>query len=176
MAMSQPEQNAFAAFHGRTREGLVIQSRRGMLKASLAGLAGLSLPRLLAARDANAVQGPAPRGKSVILLWMAGGPSHIDTWDPKPSRPIVNRGPFGVVRTSLPGVVVGSLVLVGLPEILTELQEFRLLFYGAALVLVMLVRPEGLWPEATHRREFHEGEEQQLVDAEPVVPMAERRQ
>ncbi len=60
---------------------------------------------------------------------------------------------------SLPGVIVGSLFLVGLPEILSELQEFRLLFYGAALVLVMLVRPEGLWPEATHKRELHEAEE-----------------
>ena len=38
------------------------------------------------------------KGKSVILLWMAGGPSHIDTWDPKPDRPPENRGPFGVIR------------------------------------------------------------------------------
>jgi branched-chain amino acid transport system permease protein len=58
---------------------------------------------------------------------------------------------------SLPGVIVGSLFLVGLPEILSELQEFRLLFYGAALVLVMLARPEGLWPESTRKRELHEG-------------------
>jgi branched-chain amino acid transport system permease protein len=65
---------------------------------------------------------------------------------------------------SLPGVIVGSFFLVGLPEILTELQEFRLLFYGAALVLVMLVRPEGLWPEPTHRRELHDTE----VEDEPA--------
>jgi hypothetical protein len=37
---------------------------------------------------------------------MAGGPSHIDTWDPKPQRPIENRGPFGVIPTALPGVVL----------------------------------------------------------------------
>ncbi len=61
---------------------------------------------------------------------------------------------------SLPGVVVGSLFLVGLPELLSELQEFRLLFYGAALVLVMVLRPEGLWPEATRKRELHEIEEE----------------
>ncbi len=36
---------------------------------------------------------------------MAGGPSHIDTWDPKPDRPLENRGPFGVTPTKLPGVV-----------------------------------------------------------------------
>jgi hypothetical protein len=75
-----------------------------MLKAGLAGLAGLSLPELLQ-RRANASEGHrAPGGKSVILLWMAGGPSHIDTWDPKPDRPLQNRGPFGTIATRLPGV------------------------------------------------------------------------
>jgi branched-chain amino acid transport system permease protein len=59
---------------------------------------------------------------------------------------------------SLPGVVVGSLFLVGLPEVLSELQEYRLLFYGAALVVMMLARPEGLWPEATRKRELHSDE------------------
>jgi hypothetical protein len=44
--------------------------------------------------------------KSVILLWMAGGPSHIDTWDPKPDRPFNNRGPFSPIRTQLPGVQI----------------------------------------------------------------------
>jgi hypothetical protein len=40
----------------------------------------------------------------VILLWMTGGPSHLDTWDPKPDRPAENRGPFGTIPTRLPGV------------------------------------------------------------------------
>jgi hypothetical protein len=74
------------------------------LKAGWAGLAGLTLPRLLQARDQATRPQPAARGKSVILLWMAGGPSHIDTWDPKPARPLENRGPFGVTATRLPGV------------------------------------------------------------------------
>jgi branched-chain amino acid transport system permease protein len=39
--------------------------------------------------------------------------------------------------------------------VLSELAEYKLLFFGAALILVMLVRPEGLWPEATRRRELH---------------------
>ncbi len=47
---------------------------------------------------------------------------------------------------SIPGVVVGSLVLVGMPELLREFAEFRLLIYGALLVVMMLVKPEGLWP------------------------------
>ena len=97
--------HAFAALNPRVREGLVVASRRNMLKASLAGLAGLSLPGLLRTRARAAGAGRAVGGdKAVILLWMAGGPSHIDTWDPKPDRPLQNRGPFGVIPTRLPGV------------------------------------------------------------------------
>jgi hypothetical protein len=97
--------HAFTAFNPLVREGLTLLSRRNMLKASLAGLAGLSLPGLLRSRTQAATTGrPTPGRKSVILLWMTGGPSHIDTWDPKPGRPLQNRGPFGVTATRLPGV------------------------------------------------------------------------
>jgi branched-chain amino acid transport system permease protein len=57
---------------------------------------------------------------------------------------------------SIPGVIVGAIALVGLPELLREFAEYRLFVYGAALVAMMLLKPEGLWPEAVHRREFHE--------------------
>jgi len=97
--------HAFGRFNPTTRDGLVVASRRNMLKAGLAGLAGLSLPRLLRVRAAAAGAGrPLGGQKAVILLWMAGGPSHIDTWDPKPDRPAENRGPFGVIPTRLAGV------------------------------------------------------------------------
>ncbi len=59
---------------------------------------------------------------------------------------------------SMPGVIVGAFALVGLPELLREFAEYRLLVYGAALVAMMLLKPEGLWPEATRRRELHEEE------------------
>ena len=55
---------------------------------------------------------------------------------------------------SLPGVVVGAVALVGLPELLREFGEFRYLFYGAALIIMMRIKPEGLWPSATRRREL----------------------
>jgi len=58
---------------------------------------------------------------------------------------------------SLPGVLVGSIALVGLPELLREFAEYRLLVYGAALVAMMLLKPGGLWPETLRRRELHEG-------------------
>jgi branched-chain amino acid transport system permease protein len=59
---------------------------------------------------------------------------------------------------SIPGVFVGALALMGLPEILREFAEYRYLFYGAALVAVMLLRPEGLWPEARRKLELHDEE------------------
>ncbi len=56
---------------------------------------------------------------------------------------------------SIPGVIVGAAALVGLPELLREFAEFRMLVYGASLVAMMLLRPEGLWPEARHKMELH---------------------
>jgi len=47
---------------------------------------------------------------------------------------------------SIPGVILGALVLKGLPELLRELQDYRILFFGALLVVMMIVRPQGLWP------------------------------
>ncbi|MEQ1830318.1 MAG: DUF1501 domain-containing protein [Pirellula sp.] len=98
-------QSAFHGFNALTREGVYVQSRRNMLKASMHGIAGLSVPMLLQS-NANALAAgrSTPTKKSVILLWMTGGPSQIDTWDPKPDRPLINRGPFGTIRTKLPGV------------------------------------------------------------------------
>ena len=60
---------------------------------------------------------------------------------------------------SIPGVFVGALVLMGLPELLREFAEFRYLVYGALLMAMMLTRPEGLWPEARRRLELHESME-----------------
>jgi branched-chain amino acid transport system permease protein len=60
---------------------------------------------------------------------------------------------------SLPGVVVGALVLVGMPELLREFAEYRLMIYGALLIFMMLVRPEGLWPSPIRKRELHAHED-----------------
>jgi hypothetical protein len=106
-ARAHRHEHAFASLNPTDREGLVIAGRRNMMKASLAGLAGLSLPGLLRTRALAAEAGrPIGGNKAVILLWMTGGPSQIDTWDPKPGRPLQNRGPFGVISTKLPGVQV----------------------------------------------------------------------
>jgi branched-chain amino acid transport system permease protein len=55
---------------------------------------------------------------------------------------------------SIPGVVVGALILVGLPEMLREFEEYRLLMYGILLIVMMLVKPEGFVPETRIKREM----------------------
>jgi branched-chain amino acid transport system permease protein len=72
---------------------------------------------------------------------------------------------------SIPGVIVGALALIGLPELLREFAEFRYLVYGAVLVAVMLIRPEGLWPEARRRLELHRDEV--IVPAAGDIPALE---
>ncbi len=64
---------------------------------------------------------------------------------------------------SIPGVIVGSFALVGLPELLREFAEYRLLVYGAALVAMMLLKPEGLWPDVKRQRELREIDEPELA-------------
>lgn len=59
---------------------------------------------------------------------------------------------------SIPGIIVGAIVLIGLPELLREFNEYRQLIYGALLVWMMLQRPEGLIPSAVRRRELYGAE------------------
>ena len=69
---------------------------------------------------------------------------------------------------SIPGVIVGAIALIGLPELLREVSEFRFLFYGATLIIMMLARPEGLWPSQATKRELHHADAEN-VSAESMV-------
>lgn len=69
---------------------------------------------------------------------------------------------------SIPGVVVGALVLKGLPEILRQLDDYRMLAFGALLVVMMIVKPEGLWPSARRRMELYDGEGGALGEGDAV--------
>ena len=84
-------------------------SRRDMLRVGSLGLAGITLPRLLEAkaRAAGTKRSGALDRKNVILMWMQGGPSHIDSFDPKPSAPGDIRGEFSAIATRTPGVQIG---------------------------------------------------------------------
>jgi branched-chain amino acid transport system permease protein len=74
---------------------------------------------------------------------------------------------------SLPGVVVGALVLIGLPGLLREFEEYRLLIYGGALVAIMVLRPQGLIPNVRRSRELLEEEVEQDAWAKGVTGQAE---
>jgi hypothetical protein len=78
-------------------------TRRTMLQAGGAGLLGLSLPRLLEAEAAGS-QGPAGRAKSVIFLFLFGGPSQLETFDMKPEAPAEIRGPYQPIASRTPGL------------------------------------------------------------------------
>ncbi len=80
-------------------------TRRAFVRASFAaGLLAQPALRALAADN-----GAAPKGRSVILLWLWGGPSHLDTFDPKPHAPLEIRGPFSAVATRTPGLIFSEL-------------------------------------------------------------------
>lgn len=88
-------------------------TRRNLVKAGFLGLGGgLTLADLLR-RRAQAESGEyraAPRGKSVILLWQQGGPSHLETYDLKPEQVRDIRGPFSPIATNVPGIDVCELL------------------------------------------------------------------
>src|SRR4029453_11247269 len=73
-----------------------LLTRRDLLRAAGVGVASSAIPFACAAHPAKA--------KSVILLWMAGGVTHIDSFDPKPDAPEEIRGTLGTLQTTLPGV------------------------------------------------------------------------
>ncbi len=88
-------------------------TRRDVLRVGALTALGLTLPELLrlraAAADASKGQ-RGPRAKSCILIWLDGGPSHLETFDLKPEAPAEVRGPFAPISTSLPGVQICELL------------------------------------------------------------------
>src|SRR5436305_4526852 len=91
-------------FTGRSSDCTGV-SRRQFLRVGGLSALGLSLPGFLRLRHLAAAEGkPARKTVRCILLWMQGGPSHHDTFDPKPDAPAEVRGEFGTIPTTLPGV------------------------------------------------------------------------
>ncbi|MDP8957337.1 MAG: leucine/isoleucine/valine transporter permease subunit [Actinomycetota bacterium] len=86
---------------------------------------------------------------------------------------VVILGGMGSIR----GVIIGSLALIGIPELLAEFEEFRLLIYGAVIMAIMILKPEGLLPNVRRMRELHEEEKAQdawartkeAKEPEPVI-------
>src|SRR5687767_9730336 len=83
-------------------------SRREFLRAGVLALGGLSAAQLIAAR-AVAANKDAPKDTAVILFWMWGGPSQLETWDMKPDAPVEFRGPFRPISTNVSGIEICEL-------------------------------------------------------------------
>ena len=87
---------------GRYCDGL---TRRSFVQVGLAGMASVGLPTILKARE----ESPAGSGKktSVILIWLDGGPGHMDMYDMKPEAPAEYRGIWSPIRSNVPGFEIG---------------------------------------------------------------------
>src|SRR5687767_12768410 len=92
----------------RTCQGV---SRREMLQVAGLGVVDLSLADWFRSQ-ARAAPGDRGRARDVacIFLWLDGGPSHLETFDPKPDAPDNVRGPYGTIRSNVPGLHVGELL------------------------------------------------------------------
>jgi hypothetical protein len=118
-------------------------TRREVLRAGGLGLFGLGLADFLRLRDARAATRHRARGfgkaKACILLYLYGSPSHLETFDPKPAAPVGIRGELGVIRSSVPGTLVGEL-LPHTARVMDRLTVLRSLthpypIHGAAFAL-----------------------------------------
>ncbi|WP_165244711.1 DUF1501 domain-containing protein [Paludisphaera soli] len=99
-------------------------SRRAILKAGALGFLGLGLEDGLRLRSLAAPGAGAAGAKNCILIWLAGGASHIDTFDPKPDAPADVRGEFNPIATTIPGVQVSE-VLPNLAKVLDRVTLIR---------------------------------------------------
>ena len=102
-------------------------SRRDFLHAGALSLFGLSLGRAVAARSAP------DRDMNCILLFLMGGPSHVDTWDMKPEAPEEIRGPFRPIATKVPGMQVSE-VFPRLASMMDKVSLVRTVYHTAAAV------------------------------------------
>ncbi len=123
---------------GSTCDGF---SRREFLRVGGAGLVGLSLADVLQLQ-ALAGQSPAPaasksgwgNAKSVIMIFLQGGPSHIDIWDPKPDAPSNIRGEFKPIKSNVPGIWLSEVM----PKLAGQMDK-------ATLIRSMSYTPAGLF-------------------------------
>jgi hypothetical protein len=102
--------------------GSIRISRRELLRVGLAGIGGLTMPGLLRLRAHAAAKKPGER-TAVILVWLPGGASHLETYDPKPKATSEFRGPFSPIPTRVPGIDLCEL----LPKHASVADKFTIL-------------------------------------------------
>jgi hypothetical protein len=106
-------------------------TRRGILKAGLAGAIGLSLPDLLRLQAASAQGSSSRKDTAVIFLELAGGPTQHETYDPKPDAPEEYRGPFKPIATNVPGIRLSQL-MVEQAKVMDKLAIIRSIHHGTS--------------------------------------------
>src|SRR6266567_4357322 len=95
---------------GRTGKYCDGLSRRNFVQIGMAGIGSLGLPQILRAKEESAQVGLVKeKNTSVILLWLDGGPSHMDMYDMKPDAPAEYRGIWRPIRTRVPGFDITEL-------------------------------------------------------------------
>lgn len=115
-------------------------SRRALLRAGLLGAWGLSLDQVLRLRALAAESGGGKpvKARDCVLIWLAGGPSHIDTFDPKPDAPVGVKGEFKPIDTAVPGLKISEVF----PKLAKTMDQVTLLRAVTS-------------PEADHDRAAH---------------------
>lgn len=123
---------------GRLCEG---HTRREFIRIGSASVFGMTLPQIFSLQAQAAAEGKVRKGqkgfgqaKSVILLFLQGGPSHLDIWDPKPDAPSNVRGEFKPIKTKIPGVLVSETM----PLLAQNMDK-------CTLIRSMSYTPEGLF-------------------------------
>jgi len=99
----------FRIHTGRTSHYCDGLSRRSFVQVGVAGMGSLGLSQILKAKDAASTQGRTQKDTSVILLWLDGGPGHMDTYDMKPEAPAEYRGIWKPIPTNVPGMEITEL-------------------------------------------------------------------
>ena len=128
-------------------------TRREFLRVGGAALFGMNLPQLFALQ-AHTPSTAAAKGskkgfgqaKSVILLFLQGGPSHLDIWDPKPDAPSNIRGEFKPIKTKVPGVLLSETM----PMLAEQLDK-------CILIRSMSYTPNGLFNHTAAIYQMHTG-------------------
>jgi hypothetical protein len=136
-------------------------SRRGFIQTGFSAALGLGLTRVLASRtSANTTNGPKPKAKSLIIVFLTGACSHIDTFDMKPEAPAEIRGQFKPIATTVPGLVVCE----HLPKIAARMDRCTLVrslahhednhLLATHQVLTGMAIPNGIFDQIASRNDW----------------------
>ena len=113
-------------------------SRRDLLRVGGLGAFGLTLPGILQAEARGETLGKKKKEMSCIVLWMGGGPSQLETFDPKPNAPQEIRGAFGAIPTKVKGIHISET----LPKLAGQMDKFS--------IIRSVTSPDGTHETATH--------------------------